>query len=69
MKTLKKITNEKDVLKLQELSHKYKNACATEDWRKIKYMEQIQCLLDFYKEKYCLTETDWSKLYFKFVLS
>jgi hypothetical protein len=69
MKTLKKITNEKDVLKLQELSHKYKNACATENWRKIKYMEQIQYLLGLYKEKYCLTETDWAKLYFKFVLS
>lgn len=69
MKTLKKITSEKDVLKLHELSHKYKNACATEDWRKIKYMEKTQMLLNLFKTKYNLTDTDWSKLYIKFVLS
>lgn len=69
MKTLKKITNEKDVLKLQELSHKYKNACATEDWRSVRYMEKIQMLLNLFKTKYNLTETERSKLYVKFVLS
>ena len=69
MKTLKKITNEKEISELLELSHKYKNACATKDWRKIRYMEKIQSLLNGYKEKYGLSDTDWAKLYIKFVLS
>ena len=49
MKTLKKITNEKEVSELLDLSHKYKTACATNDWRKIRYMEKIQSLLDKHK--------------------
>lgn len=69
MKTLKKITNEKEVSELLELSHKYKNACETNDWRKIRYMERIQSLLNCYKEKYGLSDTDLAKLYMKFVLS
>ena len=69
MKTLKKITSEKEVSELLELSHKYKNACATNDWRKIRYMERIQSLLNCYKEKYGLSDTDLAKLYMKFVLS
>ena len=69
MKTLKKITNEKEVSELLELSNKYKNACVTNDWRKIRYMEKIQSLLNGYKEKYGLSDTDWAKLYIKLVLS
>lgn len=69
MKTLKKITNEKEVYELLELSDKYKNACAINDWRKIRYMEKIQFLLNDCKEKYGLSDTDWAKLYIKFVLS
>lgn len=68
MKTLKKITNEKEVSELLQLSHKYKNACETNNWRKITYMEKIQMLLNSFKAKYNLTETEWGKLYVKFVL-
>ena len=69
METLKKITNEKDVSELLQLSHKYKNACEANNWRKITYMEKIQMLLNSFKTKYNLTETEWGKLYVKFVLS
>ena len=69
MKTLKKITNEKEVSELLELSDKYKKACETNDWRKIRYMEKIQSLLNGHKEKYGLSDTDWAKLYMKLVLS
>ena len=69
MKTLKKITNEKEVSVLLQLSHNYKNACETNNWRKITYMEKIQILLNSFKANYNLTEAEWCKLYIKFVLS
>ena len=69
MKTLKKITNEKEVSELLQLSHKYKNACSENNWRKIIYIEKIQMLLNSFKTKYNLTETELGKLYVKFVLS
>ena len=69
MKTLKKIKNKKEVSELFELSQRYKNACETNHWRKIPYMAKIQMLLNALKIKYDLTDTEWSKLYIKFVLS
>ena len=69
MKALKKITSEKEVSELLQLSHNYKIACASKDWRKGTYMEEIQMLLNSFKAKYNLTDAEWSTLYVKFVLS
>lgn len=69
MKTLKKITNKEEVSELFELSRNYKIACASKDWRKGTYMEEIQMLLNSFKAEYDLTDAEWSTLYVKFVLS
>ena len=69
VKTLSKITNTNDIDKLKEFYRSYKKYCDTQDWKTLEYIEKIQMLLNSFKIKYNLTETEWSKLYVKFVLS